>query len=132
MDSLFTGVILNFKKYLFLLLGPATAYGRLADPNRIKRHFLKMRISPVNKENNPLFFTAMTCGWGWATNTYLKRHRLCSIKQNILQSSTTFFSSFFWSLQVAYANIKLIEGKYYAPQDNIIISMRLWAESSVN
>ena len=55
MDSLFTGVILNFKKYLFLLLGPATAYGRLADPNRIKRHFLKMRISKQGEYSTILF-----------------------------------------------------------------------------
>ena len=34
---------------------------RLVDPSSIKRHFLKMRIGPVNKENNPLFFTAIPC-----------------------------------------------------------------------
>ena len=39
--SLFIGLLLNFKKCLFLLLGPA--YGRLASPNSINRYFLKMR-----------------------------------------------------------------------------------------
>ena len=51
--SLFTGLILNLKNCLVLLLG------RLADSSSIKRHFLKMRISPVNKKNNLLYFTAM-------------------------------------------------------------------------
>ena len=44
-------------KCLFLLFWPA--FDRLASPSSIKRHFLIMRIRPVNKENNPLFFAAM-------------------------------------------------------------------------
>ena len=32
---------------------------RLVGPSSIKRHFLKIIINPVNKENKPLFLTAM-------------------------------------------------------------------------
>ena len=40
-----------------MLLGLANR--QWAGPENRNRHFWKLRISPVNKENNPLFFTAM-------------------------------------------------------------------------
>ena len=43
---------------------------QLAGPSSIKIHFVKIRICPVNKDNNPLFFSAMDC-WPMTANPNL-------------------------------------------------------------